>query len=111
MSALPSVTTPPARRCLMSRLACCLLIVPVLCANAVRAAEKPATPIFEEQVRPILRAYCFDCHGEGEKLKADLDVRLNRLILKGGKSGPAVTPGKPESSLLYQRVRAAEMPP
>ena len=32
-------------------------------------------------------------------------------MLKGGKSGPAIVPGKPEESLIVQRIRAREMPP
>jgi len=32
-------------------------------------------------------------------------------MLKGGKSGPAVIPGKPDKSLIIQRIRAGAMPP
>jgi hypothetical protein len=32
-------------------------------------------------------------------------------MLQGGKSGPAVVPGKPEESLIVRRIRAEEMPP
>lgn len=76
-------------------------------------AEQPARPgalSYEANVRPILKARCFLCHGEGEKLKGGLDVRLCGLILKGGKNGPAIIPGKPGDSLLFQRVRDGEMP-
>jgi hypothetical protein len=65
---------------------------------------------FEKQIRPILKANCFDCHGEGEKLKGNLDLRLRRLMVKGGESGPANEAGKPEKSLLYQKVVEGEMP-
>jgi hypothetical protein len=66
---------------------------------------------FETEVRPILKAHCFHCHGEEEKPKAALDLRLARLIFAGGESGPAVVAGKPDESLLYQRLHAGEMPP
>ena len=66
---------------------------------------------FEANIRPILKAYCFECHGEGEKLKGELDLRLRRTLAKGGKSGAAVVRGQPEESLLYQYVRDEEMPP
>src|SRR6476660_905926 len=59
---------------------------------------------FEKQIRPILKANCFDCHGEGEKLKGDLDLRLRRLMVKGGEAGAAIEPGQPEKSLLYKKI-------
>jgi len=66
---------------------------------------------FEADVRPILRAYCFDCHGAHEEPEGGLDLRLRRLIVKGGDSGPAIVPGDCASSKLLERVRAGEMPP
>src|SRR5258705_13311804 len=68
------------------------------------------SPTFEKDIRPILKAHCFDCHGEGEKLKGGLDLRLRRLMLKGGEDGPVVVPGKPEKSPLYKMVQSREMP-
>src|SRR5947209_18655655 len=93
----------------MSRLAYPLAILSGLLVLPVRAADKPVT--FETHVRPLLKAYCFECHGEGEKLKGKLDLRLARLLARGGESGPAIVAGKQNDSLLYQRLRAAEMPP
>ncbi len=82
---------------------------------SAQAAEEKAAAVraltFEQHVRPLLKAHCFDCHGEGEKLRAGLDLRLRRLIVTGGDSGPAVVPGKRDESLLYERVRQGEMPP
>ena len=67
-------------------------------------------PTFEKDIRPILKAHCFDCHGEGEKLKGGLDLRLRRLILQGGDDGPVIVPGKPDQSLLFKLVHSGEMP-
>src|SRR6266516_7172766 len=69
-----------------------------------------APPTFEKDIRPILKAHCFDCHGEGEKLKGGLDLRLRRLILQGGDDGPVLFPGKPGRSLLFNLVRNGKMP-
>lgn len=83
-----------------------------LCVLLLPAAQLYAEPLlFEKDVRPILKAQCFECHGEGKKLKGDLDVRLQHLLVKGGASGPSVLAGKPGASLLVQRVRSQEMPP
>jgi mono/diheme cytochrome c family protein len=68
-------------------------------------------PIFEKHVRPILKAHCFQCHGEADKTEAKLDVRLKRLLEKGGESGPAIVPGQPDQSLLLKRIESGEMPP
>lgn len=66
---------------------------------------------FERDVRPILKAACFHCHGEAGELNGGLDVRLVRLMVEGGHGGEAVVPGDAEASLLFQRVRDGEMPP
>ena len=66
---------------------------------------------FEKDVRPIFKAYCLDCHGAGEALKGHLDLRLKRFAERGGDSGPAVVAGRPEESLLVERLKNGEMPP
>ena len=63
-------------------------------SGAAMAAEPMERPSFEKDVRPTLKAYCFDCHGESEKPKGGLDLRLRHLLVKGGKSGPGLVPGK-----------------
>ncbi len=70
---------------------------------------------FESQVRPILESACLNCH---DKDSAEGELRLDTSIamLAGGSDGPAVVPGKPEESPLYElTVLAADhesvMPP
>jgi hypothetical protein len=82
----------------------------VLLAVAGRApAGEPIT--FEQHVRPVLKTYCLDCHGAGEKMPGGLDLRLKRFAVAGGKHGPAVVPKEPGQSLLIERMKAGEMPP
>lgn len=78
---------------------------------AATAAENADSPQFEKDVRPILKAHCWQCHGEEEELKGGMDARLVRLLLKGGESGPAIVPGDHSGSLLFQRMASGEMPP
>jgi hypothetical protein len=73
--------------------------------------ENRAAPKFEKDVRQIFKTHCFSCHGEGDELEGGLDLRLRRLMVKGGESGPAITPGEPGKSLLLERLRDGEMPP
>ena len=72
------------------------------------AAE--AAPTFERDIRPILKVACFHCHGEDDERKGGLDVRLVRLMMEGGDSGSAITPGDLESSLLWEQIDSDEMP-
>jgi uncharacterized membrane protein/mono/diheme cytochrome c family protein len=55
------------------------------------------------QIHPILDANCVTCHGEG-KVKGGLRLDSYELLMRGGQYGAAVVPGKPERSLLLQRV-------
>jgi len=80
-------------------------------ASAAEAAPSGGTPTFETAIRPLLKVYCLDCHGAEEHLEGGLDLRLRRLAVQGGVSGPAVTPGDVEASLLVHRIRVGEMPP
>jgi len=68
---------------------------------------------FEQKVRPILQARCFECHG-AEKQRGELRLDSRAATLAGGGSGEAVVPGKPDESLLVQAVRYSgdiKMPP
>ena len=75
---------------------------------AIQLAAAPV--LFEKDIRPILKAHCFHCHGEDGRERGELDVRLARLILEGGEHGPAVVKGKPEESRLFQMVNSGKMP-
>ena len=83
---------------------------PSVVASSTKAA--PLSPLyFEVHVRSLLKAHCWQCHGEEDKPEAGLDLRLVRFMSKGGESGPAIAPGQPDASLIWKRVLADEMPP
>jgi hypothetical protein len=69
-----------------------------------------AAPSFEADVQPLFQAKCVRCHG-GKARKADLDLTSPAGALKGGESGPAIVPGKPDESLLYEKIHKGLMPP
>ena len=53
-------------------------------ALLIPSPSRAANPLtFEKDIRPILKAHCFDCHGEGDHPKGGLDLRLRRLIAAG----------------------------
>jgi hypothetical protein len=83
----------------------------------VRAADNPdGVAFFEAKIRPVLVEKCHQCHSsEAQKPKGGLKVDSKAAIRAGGTSGPAVVPGDPEASLLYQAILGADgvepMPP
>ncbi|RBP35196.1 cytochrome c [Roseimicrobium gellanilyticum] len=80
-------------------------------ASAFGAAKAPTGPVtFEKDVRPILKAHCFHCHGEEGEMKGGLDVRLARFLAKGGKSGPAIVAGQPATSHILEVLKNGDMP-
>ena len=66
--------------------------------------------LFRQQIQPILAGKCLQCH-DAVKKKGKLDLGRRELAIKGGASGPALVPGKPDDSLIYQKLAAGEMPP
>ena len=83
-------------------------------ASLVPAGEAGAR-YFESKVRPILVEHCYRCHGpDSGDGKAKLRVDSLESLLKGGASGPAIVPWKPDRSLLILAVRhegEVAMPP
>src|SRR5258706_14723060 len=83
-----------SRRCFLPTTCLAFLLLPGVATAAEPAA---ALEFFEKDVRPLLIAKCFDCHG-GKKSKGGLRLDARELILKGGDSGrrdPRQTGRKP----------------
>ena len=81
----------------------------LLLAATARAELRELT--FERDVRPIFKKHCFHCHGEGEKLKGGVDLRLRRFMLQPAESGAhVIVPGQPAQSELLALVKEGEMP-
>jgi hypothetical protein len=105
------------RSAVLVLLACSLL---GLTANNFVAADETAAnsistedrDFFEKHVRPLLVKRCFECHG-GAKTGGGLSLQTAAGWRKGGESGPAILPGRPEESLLIKAINYGEleMPP
>jgi hypothetical protein len=84
-----------------------------LCPEAVwgQAAPPVAAPKvrFETEVLPLLKARCQKCH-TGETPQGGLRLERRSDLLKGGDSGPAIRLAAAESSLLWEKLAANEMP-
>ena len=59
--------------------------------------------VFEHMVKPILVKKCISCHNPDKK-KGELDMSDVQNLLKGGKNGKLFEVGKPELSLLLERI-------
>ncbi len=78
---------------------------------AATAFAQDHTLTFERDVRPILKIHCTHCHGEEEKPKGDLDLRLRRFMDKQIDAKTRVlVPGKPDESEMVRLIREGEMP-
>lgn len=89
-----------------------LVVTPRLLAAEEPTAEQ--VQFFEAKVRPLLVRHCFSCHSaDAKKLRAGLKLDSRAGLLRGGESGPALTPDKPSESLLLKAVRYRDlkMPP
>ena len=96
----------------MSRIATALFIG-LITTNSF-AASPSDIEFFESKIRPLLAEHCYSCHSaKAEKLQASLYLDRRDALLKGGDSGPAIVPGKPQESLLIKAIRYQEneMPP
>ena len=76
--------------------------------NAAAADDVRPDPagieFFEKSVRPLLIMHCAECHDDG-KTEGGLSMGSRAAMLKGGDSGVALVPGKPDESRLIQAVR------
>ncbi|MBN9119520.1 MAG: DUF1553 domain-containing protein [Planctomycetes bacterium] len=87
------------------------LTLALACSPSASIAAEPVD--YLRDVKPILRERCYACHG-ALKQKAKLRLDTVALATTGGRTGPAIEPGK-AASLLLERVTSADdrtrMPP
>ena len=67
------------------------------------ASPPPPAVDFTRDIQPILESRCYECHGP-KKARGSLRLDDPADIREGGMSGPAVTPGNSEHSVLLRRL-------
>jgi hypothetical protein len=81
--------------------------------NVTGLPAQDGAEFFETNIRPLFARQCMACHSASAGMGGlKLDTREN--LLKGGKRGPAVTPGKVDESILIRAVSQSadlKMPP
>ncbi|WP_309707595.1 c-type cytochrome domain-containing protein, partial [Armatimonas sp.] len=70
---------------------------------------KPAPPSFQREVVPILRTACLGCHS-AQLPTAGFSVDSYMALMKGGKAGVAIVPGKSSESRLVRMLTGAQKP-
>ncbi len=95
-------------------------LIPFVCLTAQTVWGEPGvapsaadSDFFERRIRPILVEHCIECHGP-KKQESGLRLDTRQSILKGGDTGSAASPGKPQKSLLLNAIRQTgdlKMPP
>ncbi len=93
-----------------------ILALAVPFAGFAQEITKEQTEFFETKIRPVLADTCYRCHSaDAGKSKGGLTLDSRDAMLKGGDTGPAVTPGDPAKSLLVKAISYSDpdmqMPP
>jgi uncharacterized membrane protein len=73
--------------------------------GSLGGASEPLTPnsFYARHIHSILDANCVACHGESS-VKGGLRLDTYALLMKGGQDGPVVLAGRPDKSILFERI-------
>ena len=94
-----------------------LFVAPGVLLLASAGLSQEGRPVdFETQVRPVLAAYCYECHGANAATReADLRVDKKRFAFADLGGYYTIVPGEPAESELYRRLTSEfaedRMPP
>ncbi len=98
-----------------NRILCWASLALGLLPTIVLAADEPTgIEFFEKKIRPVLVQHCYECHSaEAKAVKGGLLLDSRDGWKRGGDSGPALLPSKPNDSLLIKALKhedGMEMP-
>ena len=74
-----------------------------LTLGIVQANAPAPGSFYAKQINPIFDRNCVSCHGDA-KTKGGLRLDSYDLLMRGGKDGRVIVSGRPEQSLLLERV-------
>jgi len=78
-------------------------------AIRIQQAYAASTSVFSADIAPILQKNCLACHSSAAKMGGFV-MESYELLMKGGKDGPAIVPGKSEQSRLIQMLEGKDQP-
>lgn len=93
----------------------CAVLGPGVQADQSSVELSQQLQFFEQRIRPALIQHCLDCHSNETEISGGLSLDNLPAWQKGGDSGPAIVPGRPDDSLLIRAISYADnhlqMPP
>lgn len=98
----------------MLRFSLVFFILSSTVASAQTPRQRVGVELFEKKIRPALIEHCYECHAaDSDDLGGGLLLDSRPGWVRGGDTGAAIVPGKPNDSLLLRAMRYQdlEMPP
>ena len=92
-----------------------MLMLTTMSQSSLRSQEPSDTSFFEKHIRPVLVEKCYECHAATTEVNGGLSLDSRPGWQRGGDSGSAIEPGKPEASRLLKALEYTDselkMPP
>ena len=91
-----------------------IIVIMIISLNA--NSEDNKSPTFETDIRPIIERRCLPCHKNKFFARGGYRMVSLEMVIRGGKSGPAIVAGRPEDSRIVKRItldprNSKRMPP
>ena len=86
-----------------------IVMAVVLAGVAQQKSKKASAPkgkelSYKKNIVPIFKKYCLPCHTEDNMNPSELYLESYADLMKGGKHGPPVVAGNPDSSTMIQKL-------
>jgi mono/diheme cytochrome c family protein len=75
----------------------------------MQTTHAASTPAFNADIAPILQKNCLACHSSAARMGGFV-MESYDLLMKGGKDGVVIVPGKGEQSRLIQMLEGKVQP-
>ncbi len=87
-------------------MAIALVLAVVACGQDRQPKQgEGSSPVsFKNDITPILKKHCLPCHAEDNYNPSELSLDSYSDLMAGGKHGTPVVPGKPDESIIVQKV-------
>ncbi len=79
------------------------ILAPVRSGESIKLVKMEEALIYNDAIAPLLEKKCTQCHNPS-KAKGSLILTSPEAFQKGGKGGKLIEPGKPDESLLMERI-------